>query len=78
VDVACALLETCGRFLVRNPDTASRMNAMLDIFLRLKSAKSLDGRQAVAVEAAHFACRPPDHPVHRKAGAGQMLMLLTH
>ena len=31
------LLETCGRFLVRNPDTATRMNTLLDIFLRLKA-----------------------------------------
>jgi hypothetical protein len=37
VDVACVLLETCGRFLVRNPDTATRMNTLLDIFLRLKA-----------------------------------------
>ncbi|CAI7777431.1 unnamed protein product [Closterium sp. NIES-54] len=40
IDVACALLETCGAFLSRHPDTKVRMGNMLDIIQRLKNARS--------------------------------------
>ena len=45
VDAACALLESCGRYLAKHPDTAARASAILDVFLRLKSVKNLDARQ---------------------------------
>ena len=59
VDAACALIETCGFFLARLPDTAQRMAAILDVFVRLKgSSKGLDSRQIALVEAAAASCRP--------------------
>ena len=66
VDVACAMLETCGRFLVKRPDTTERVGALLDIFVRLKSAKGLDGRHAALVDGAYNVCRPPEHKLKRK------------
>ncbi|KAJ1437025.1 hypothetical protein SESBI_03863 [Sesbania bispinosa] len=36
IDVACNLLETCGRFLYRSPETTIRMANMLEILMRLK------------------------------------------
>ena len=59
VDVACTLIETCGSFLARLPETAARMAAILDVFVRLKgSTKGLDSRQIARIDAAHASCRP--------------------
>ena len=66
VDAACALLESCGRYLAKHPDTAARASAILDVFLRLKSVKNLDARQIELVDAAYRACRPPETPARRK------------
>jgi regulator of nonsense transcripts 2 len=60
VEVTCALLESCGRYLVKSPDTAQRASAMLDIFTRLKSAKNLDARTTRLADSAYNACRPPE------------------
>ncbi|GAB2225830.1 hypothetical protein Droror1_Dr00021597 [Drosera rotundifolia] len=62
IDVACNLLETCGRFLYRSPETATRMGNMLDILMRLKNVKNLDPRHSTLVENAYYLCKPPDRP----------------
>ncbi len=36
IDSACELLETSGRFLIRLPETRSRMENMLEQMMRLK------------------------------------------
>ncbi|CAI9767454.1 unnamed protein product [Fraxinus pennsylvanica] len=60
IDVACNLLETCGRFLYRSPETAVRMSNMLEILMRLKTVKNLDPRQSTLVENAYYLCKPPE------------------
>ncbi|KFK36817.1 hypothetical protein AALP_AA4G175200 [Arabis alpina] len=60
IDVACNLLETCGRFLYRSPETTLRMTNMLDILMRLKNVKNLDPRQSTLVENAYYLCKPPE------------------
>ncbi|XP_024530355.1 regulator of nonsense transcripts UPF2 [Selaginella moellendorffii] len=60
IDVACNLLETCGRFLYRSPETSVRMGNMLDIIMRLKNVKNLDARHSTLVENAYYQCRPPE------------------
>ncbi|KAL3655076.1 Regulator of nonsense transcripts upf2 [Castilleja foliolosa] len=60
IDVACNLLETCGRFLYRSPETAVRMSNMLEILMRLKNVKNLDPRQSTLVENAYYLCKPPE------------------
>lgn len=64
VDVACALLETCGRYLCRLKSTATRAKNNVDILMRLKNAKNLDSRQSSIVDNAYYTCRPP---LRRKA-----------
>jgi len=59
IDVACALLESCGRFLCKTRSTTTRANINLDILMRLKSAKKLDSRQSSIVDNAYYTCRPP-------------------
>ncbi|KAJ3680250.1 hypothetical protein LUZ60_016528 [Juncus effusus] len=60
IDVLCNLLETCGRYLYRSPDTSVRMANMLDIMMRLKSFKNLDPRHSTLVENAYYLCKPPE------------------
>ncbi|GKV52114.1 hypothetical protein SLEP1_g58709 [Rubroshorea leprosula] len=60
IDVACNLLETCGRFLYRSPETTLRMTNMLEILMRLKNVKNLDPRHSTLVENAYYLCKPPE------------------
>ncbi|KAJ0465690.1 putative nonsense-mediated mRNA decay protein Nmd2/UPF2 [Helianthus annuus] len=60
IDVACNLLETCGRYLYRHPDTNVRMANMLEILMRLKNVKNLDPRHSTLVENAYYLCKPPE------------------
>lgn len=60
IDVACNLLETCGRFLYRSPETTIRMSNMLEILMRLKNVKNLDPRHSTLVENAYYLCKPPE------------------
>ncbi|XP_019415182.1 PREDICTED: regulator of nonsense transcripts UPF2-like isoform X10 [Lupinus angustifolius] len=60
IDVACNLLETCGRFLYRSPETTIRMANMLEILMRLKNVKNLDPRHSTSVENAYYLCKPPE------------------
>ncbi|GAB4854899.1 Regulator of nonsense transcripts upf2 [Ancistrocladus abbreviatus] len=62
IDVACNLLETCGRFLYRSPETTIRMGNMLEILMRLKNVKNLDPRHSTLVENAYYLCKPPERP----------------
>ncbi|OWM70144.1 hypothetical protein CDL15_Pgr025994 [Punica granatum] len=62
IDVACNLLETCGRFLYRSPETTVRMANMLEILMRLKNVKNLDPRHSTLVENAYYLCKPPERP----------------
>ncbi|KAI4302355.1 hypothetical protein MLD38_038110 [Melastoma candidum] len=63
IDVACNLLETCGRFLYRSPETTVRMANMLEILMRLKNVKNLDPRHNTLVENAYYLCKPPERSV---------------
>ncbi|RCV34594.1 hypothetical protein SETIT_7G171600v2 [Setaria italica] len=60
IDVACNLLETCGRFLYRLPETTIRMSNMLEILKRLKNVKNLDAHHSTLVENAYYLCKPPE------------------
>ena len=60
VDVACSLLEACGRYLYRLPESHTRMANMLEVFMRLGRVKNLETRQNLLVENAYFQCRPPE------------------
>ncbi|CAG8467472.1 12964_t:CDS:10 [Funneliformis caledonium] len=54
IDVACNLLETCGRFLFKSPETS------LDIMMRKKNVQHLDNRHLLMIENAYYQCNPPD------------------
>eukprot|EP00029_Vermamoeba_vermiformis_P002932 TRINITY_DN1329_c0_g1_i5.p1 TRINITY_DN1329_c0_g1~~TRINITY_DN1329_c0_g1_i5.p1 ORF type:complete len:1191 (+),score=394.25 TRINITY_DN1329_c0_g1_i5:17-3589(+) len=66
IDLACNLLETCGRFLYLTPESHVRINNMLEILMRLRAAKNLDARQNNLVENAFFSVKPPERPIKQK------------
>ncbi|KAJ3285377.1 hypothetical protein HK104_009522, partial [Borealophlyctis nickersoniae] len=62
IELACQLLETCGRFLYKTPETSTRTANYLDILVRKKKLKFVDNRQALMIENAYYQCNPPDRP----------------
>ncbi|ROL52702.1 Regulator of nonsense transcripts 2 [Anabarilius grahami] len=66
--MACTLLETCGRFLFRSPDSHLRTSVLLEQMMRKKQAQHLDVRYVTMVENAYYYCNPPpmEKTVRRK------------
>ena len=66
VEMSCILLESCGRFLFRNPETHSKMVSCLEVMSRKKTALNLDARYAYMIDNVIFECNPPDAPIQTK------------
>ncbi|KAF9908195.1 hypothetical protein EC991_010121 [Linnemannia zychae] len=65
--VACALLETCGRFLkLKSTTTATRLDALLDILKRKKAALHLEPRFLLMIDNAYYQCNPPEQSTRQK------------
>ncbi|CAO3634305.1 unnamed protein product [Cunninghamella blakesleeana] len=60
IDIICNLLECCGRYLLRTPETSVRMSNMLEIVMRKKNVQHLDNRQSLMVENAYYQANPPE------------------
>eukprot|EP01114_Cavostelium_apophysatum_P008182 TRINITY_DN2050_c0_g1_i2.p1 TRINITY_DN2050_c0_g1~~TRINITY_DN2050_c0_g1_i2.p1 ORF type:complete len:1232 (-),score=430.22 TRINITY_DN2050_c0_g1_i2:182-3877(-) len=61
IDIACNLLETCGRFLYRSPETHVRTKNLLEMMMRLKNTQNLQSRLETMVENAFYQCIPPEN-----------------
>ncbi|XP_046363443.1 regulator of nonsense transcripts 2-like isoform X2 [Haliotis rufescens] len=61
IEMACALLESCGRFLYRSMDSHHRTKAYLDVMMRKKAALHLDSRYTTMIENAYFYSNPPEY-----------------
>ncbi|KAL1915546.1 uncharacterized protein VTP21DRAFT_6670 [Calcarisporiella thermophila] len=59
-EVLCNLLETCGRFLFKSPETNARINSMLETMMRKKNTQRFDNRIALMIENAFYQCNPPE------------------
>uniref|UniRef100_W5NFB8 Regulator of nonsense transcripts 2 n=2 Tax=Lepisosteus oculatus TaxID=7918 RepID=W5NFB8_LEPOC len=59
IEMACTLLETCGRFLFRSPESHLRASVLLEQMMRKKQAMHLDARYVTMVENAYYYCNPP-------------------
>ncbi|KAJ2365510.1 mRNA decay protein [Coemansia sp. RSA 2610] len=57
VEVLCALLDGCGRFLRAQAKTAERVEALLEVLLRKRRVMNLDDRTLLLIENACSACR---------------------
>ena len=60
IEVAATLLDGCGRFLYRQPETHPRCKVLLETMMRLKNAKNVDESVGYLVENAYWQCVP--HP----------------
>lgn len=66
IEVACGLLDCCGRFLYRNPESRWRLSAMLEILQRVKKSKNFPQQTEEIIDHAYFSCRPKDRNAHRR------------
>ncbi|KDR21260.1 regulator of nonsense transcripts 2 isoform X2 [Zootermopsis nevadensis] len=60
IEMCCSLLESCGRFLFRNPDSHQRTKVYLEQMMRKKSVTALDSRYVTMIENAFYYVDPPD------------------
>lgn len=60
IEIICNLLENCGRYLLRNPETSPRMNSFLDTLQRKKAAQHLGQQERMLIENAIYYVNPPE------------------
>jgi len=60
IEMACALLETCGRFLLRSTISHLRAKVLIEQLVRKRTAKALDQRYCTLIDNAWYVCDPPN------------------
>lgn len=60
IEIICNLLENCGRYLLRNPDTAPRTASFLETLQRKKAAQHLGQQERMLIENALYYVNPPE------------------
>lgn len=69
VDVACCILESCGRYLYRTKHTVSMISQLMDAMTRISNAKHLDERANALVKSAMYMVKPPPSAPRKEAKA---------
>jgi regulator of nonsense transcripts 2 len=59
IEIISNLLENCGRYLLRNPETSPRMTTFLETLGRKKSAQHLGQQERMLLENAMYYVDPP-------------------
>ena len=59
IEIIGNLLENCGRYLLRNPDTAPRMASFLETMKRKKEVQHLGHQERMLIENAMYYVDPP-------------------
>jgi regulator of nonsense transcripts 2 len=59
IEIIAHLLENCGRYLLRNPETAPRMGSFLETLNRKKSAQHMGTQERMLLENALYYVDPP-------------------
>jgi regulator of nonsense transcripts 2 len=62
IEIMASLMENCGRYLLRNPETSPRMASFLEILTRKKSAQHLEQRERLIIDNALYHVSPPERP----------------
>ncbi|QIX00784.1 hypothetical protein AMS68_006301 [Peltaster fructicola] len=60
IEIIASLLENCGRYLFRNPETSPRMASFLETLQRKKTAQHLGQQERMLVENAVYYVNPPE------------------
>lgn len=59
IEIICNLLENCGRYLFRNPETSPRMTSFLETLQRKKAAQHIGQQERMLIENAVYYVDPP-------------------
>ena len=59
IEIICNLLENCGRYLLRNPETSPRMASFFETLQRKKSAQHMGQQERMLIENALYYVDPP-------------------
>ncbi|CAD6501276.1 BgTH12-01528 [Blumeria graminis f. sp. triticale] len=59
IEIICSLLENCGRYLLRNPETSPRMTLFLETLKRKKSVQHIGQQERMLIENAVYYVDPP-------------------
>ncbi|KAI1000846.1 Regulator of nonsense transcripts 2 [Podosphaera aphanis] len=59
IEIICNLLENCGRFLLRNPETSPRMSSFLETLKRKKAVQNIGQQERMLIENAVYYVDPP-------------------
>ncbi|KLJ12267.1 hypothetical protein EMPG_12670 [Blastomyces silverae] len=62
IEIIGNLLENCGRYLLRNPETSPRMASFLETLSRKKTAQHLGQQERMIIENAMYYVDPPQRP----------------
>jgi regulator of nonsense transcripts 2 len=62
IEILGNLMENCGRYLLRTPETAPRMISFLETLQRKKGAQHLDQRERLILDNAMYYVNPPERP----------------
>lgn len=60
IEIISSLLENCGRYLLRNPETSPRMSSFLETLQRKKAAQHLGQQERMLLENAMYYVNPPE------------------
>lgn len=60
IEIIANLLEHCGRYLLRNPETSPRMQSFLETLQRKKTAQHLGQQERMLLENAVYFVSPPE------------------
>jgi regulator of nonsense transcripts 2 len=59
IEIICNLLENCGRYLLRHPESAPRMTSFLETLKRKKANQHLGQQERMLIENAVYYVDPP-------------------
>lgn len=60
IEIISSMLENCGRYLLRNPETSPRMGSFLETLQRKKAAQHLGQQERMLIENAMYYVNPPE------------------
>ena len=60
IEIIANLLENCGRYLLRNPETSPRMSSFLETLQRKKASQHLGQQERMLLENAMYYVNPPE------------------
>lgn len=62
IEILCNLVENCGRYLLKTPETSPRMVSFLETLQRKKSVQHLGQPERMLIDNALYYVDPPERP----------------